>query len=91
MLNRILIKMTIEQLLKDVFELTLMDYSYKIEKRIIGYEITIKASLTEGSRTISKYKKARIDNWVQLMSGYIELKKQLKRIFIDELKEEKQC
>lgn len=91
MLNKILIKMIMKELLEDTFMLTFIKPTYDIEKKGKYYKITIIATLTENTIVSTKYTKLSIENWVELIISYGDIKKRLSHILIDNLKEDKQC
>lgn len=90
MLNKILIEMILKQLLKDVFRLTFIITTYNIENKKGYYEITINATLSRRILTISKSRKIRIENWVELITGYTHIKDMLQKELVENIKEE-QC
>ncbi len=85
MLNKILIKMIMNQLLKDTFMLTFIEHTYAIEHKGMYFEITINATLNEGTVLINKYKKIRVENWVELITEYKELKNDLEYVLIENI------
>ena len=79
MINKILIKQIIKQLLKDVSELTTKIFSYSIEKENTYYKIIILAISNKNRTTISKKKTLRIDTWIQLLTNYKEIKDNIEK------------
>ena len=67
MINKILIKQIIKQLLKDVSELTTKIFSYSIEKENTYYKIIILAISNKNRTTISKKKTLRITKRLKII------------------------
>lgn len=88
MINKILIKQIIKQLLKDVSELTTKIFSYSIEKENTYYKIIILAISNKNRTTISKKKTLRIDTWIQLLTNYKEIKDNIEKELIVRIEED---
>lgn len=91
MLNKILIKMIIEQLLKDTFYLTFIETTYIIKNKKTYFEIIINATLNKKTVLINKYKQIRVKNWVELITNYNNIREKLKIDLIDNIREEQAC
>ncbi len=91
MLNRVLIKAILEQLLEDTFSSTSILPTYTIKnvnyKLVKKWEIEINTLLIENNLIINKKNKIVVNNWVQLMLGYEQLKQRLKQNLIENIKE----
>ena len=91
MLNRVLIKAILEQLLEDTFSSTSILPTYTIKnvnyKLVKKWEIEINTLLIENNLIINKKNKIVVDNWVQLMLDYEQLKQRLKQNLIENIKE----
>lgn len=88
MINKILIKQIINQLVRDISELTRTILSYSIEKENTYYKIIIVAISNKDRTTITKEKTIRIDNWIQLITNYKEIKDNIKKDLIINIKED---
>ena len=91
MLNIVLIKAILEQLLEDTFSSTSILPTYTIKnvnyKLVKKWEIEINTLLIENNLIINKKNKIVVNNWVQLMLGYEQLKQRLKQNLIENIKE----
>lgn len=88
MLNKILIKMIMKQLIKDITELTFIYCTYDIKGKKLNYEIKITALLQKSNITIIKHKTIRIENWIELITNYENIRKKLRDELVDKIKEE---
>lgn len=85
MLNKIIIKQIMNQLLEDTFFATFIIYKFTIEKRKQDYEIIVTAILNNNVTTINKIYKIRVKNWVQMLTGYEYAKDKIRKILIEEI------
>lgn len=85
MLNKIIIKQIMNQLLEDAFFATFIIHTFTIEKRENDYEIEITAILRERFRRVSKTYKIRVKNWIQMIVGYEHAKDDIRKVLIDDI------
>ncbi len=91
MLNKMLIKMIIERLLKDIFCLTFIKATYIIKNRKTNFEIIVNATLNQNTVSVNKYRIIRIESWVELITNYNNIREKLRIDLIDNIREEQKC
>lgn len=87
MINKILIKAIIEELLKDTFLATFIMPTYAIKRRHKNWRIEINALLVENNLAIEKTDKITVSSWVKLMLQYSTIKQRLEQNLIKNIKE----
>ncbi len=91
MLNKILIKMIIEKLLKDTFCLTFIKTTYIIKNRKTYFKIIVNATLNQNTVSINKYRTIKVESWVELITNYNNIREKLRIDLIDNIREEQKC
>ena len=83
MLNKFLVNMIMQELLKDVFSGTFIHYGYILDKEC--EVIKIKAELKQKNRIIEKWDRFSINNWVNLLTNYDYLKRSIRENLVDNI------
>ena len=82
-LNKFLVNMIMQELLKDVFSGTLINYGYITDKEC--EVIKIKAEFKQKNRIIEKWDRFSINNWVNLLINYDYLKSSIRENLVDNI------
>lgn len=82
-LNKLLVNMIMKELLNDVFMTTFIKYAYFLDKEC--EVVKIKAILKKGNRIIEKKDSFSINSWVDLITNYDYIKRNIKENLIDNI------